>query len=58
MPPGSHRREADEDMGLQGTIRGTLHRTTVPDRKAPWPLDKVNPVPHSGGVVAELKFKA
>ncbi len=29
-------------MGLQGTIRGKPHRTTVPDKKAPCPLDKVN----------------
>ncbi|ETX13165.1 transposase ISPsy21 [Roseivivax halodurans JCM 10272] len=30
------------DMGLQGIIRGKPHRTTVPDKKAPCPLDKVN----------------
>ncbi|MBY6159222.1 IS3 family transposase [Pseudooceanicola nitratireducens] len=29
-------------MGLQGIIRGKPHRTTVPDKKAPCPLDKVN----------------
>jgi putative transposase len=29
-------------MGLQGVIRGKPHRTTVPDRSAPRPLDKVN----------------
>jgi transposase InsO family protein len=29
-------------MGIQGIIRGKPHRTTVPDRKAPCPLDKVN----------------
>ncbi len=31
-----------KDMGLQGIIRGKPHRTTVPDTKAPCPLDKVN----------------
>ena len=31
-----------KDMGLQGAIRGKPHRTTVPDRNAPCPLDKVN----------------
>ena len=29
-------------MGIQGIIRGKPHRTTVPDRSAPRPLDKVN----------------
>ena len=29
-------------MGLQGIIRGKPHRTTIPDRSAPRPLDKVN----------------
>jgi transposase InsO family protein len=29
-------------MGLQGIIRGKPHRTTIPDKKAPCPLDKVN----------------
>ncbi|CQR87399.1 Integrase, catalytic region [Paracoccus aminovorans] len=29
-------------MGIQGIIRGKPHRTTVPDKKAPYPLDKVN----------------
>lgn len=29
-------------MGLQGIIRGKPHKTTVPDKKAPCPLDKVN----------------
>lgn len=29
-------------MGIQGIIRGKPHRTTIPDRKAPCPLDKVN----------------
>ena len=31
-----------KDMGLQGAIRGKPHRTTIPDRKAPCPLDRVN----------------
>ena len=31
-----------KDMGLQGIIRGKPHRTTVPDKKAPCPLDRVN----------------
>ncbi len=31
-----------KDMGIQGIIRGKPHRTTVPDKKAPRPLDKVN----------------
>ena len=31
-----------KSMGIQGIIRGRPHRTTVPDRKAPCPLDKVN----------------
>ncbi|GGO38499.1 hypothetical protein GCM10010991_35920 [Gemmobacter aquaticus] len=30
------------DLGIQGIIRGKPHRTTVPDKKAPCPLDKVN----------------
>ncbi|MCL4069407.1 IS3 family transposase [Pseudomonas sp. GX19020] len=29
-------------MGIQGIIRGKPHRTTIPDKKAPYPLDKVN----------------
>ena len=29
-------------MGIQGIIRGKPHKTTVPDKKAPCPLDKVN----------------
>jgi len=29
-------------MGIQGIIRGKPHRTTIPDNKAPCPLDKVN----------------
>ena len=31
-----------KDMGLQGIIRGRPHRTTVPDKKVPCPLDKVS----------------
>lgn len=31
-----------KDMGLQGIIRGNLHKTTIPDKSAPCPLDKVN----------------
>jgi transposase InsO family protein len=31
-----------KSMGIQGIIRGKPHRTTVPDKKAPCPLDKVN----------------
>ena len=31
-----------KDMGLQGAIRGKPHRTTIPDKKAPCPLDRVN----------------
>lgn len=29
-------------MGLRGIIRGKPHRTTIPDKSAPCPLDKVN----------------
>lgn len=29
-------------MGIQGIIRGKPHRTTIPDKKAPCPVDKVN----------------
>ncbi len=29
-------------MGIQGIIRGKPHRTTIPDKKQPCPLDKVN----------------
>ena len=29
-------------MGIQGIVRGKPHRTTIPDKKAPCPLDKVN----------------
>jgi transposase InsO family protein len=31
-----------QGIGMQGIIRGTPHRTTIPDTKAPCPLDKVN----------------
>ena len=31
-----------KDMGIQGIIRGKPRRTTIPDKKAPCPLDKVN----------------
>lgn len=30
------------DMGLEGVIRGKKHRTTIPDKSQPCPLDKVN----------------
>ncbi|MBY8977973.1 IS3 family transposase [Rhodobacteraceae bacterium NNCM2] len=30
------------DMGLQGIIRGKPHRTTIPNKNIPFPLDKVN----------------
>ena len=36
--PGCHRR----DLNPQGVIRGKPHQTTIPDNKAPCPLDKVN----------------
>ena len=29
-------------MGIQGIIRGKPHKTTIPDKKAPCPQDKVN----------------
>ncbi|SFA62735.1 HTH-like domain-containing protein [Paracoccus halophilus] len=29
-------------MGIQGIIRGKPHKTTIPDKKQPCPLDKVN----------------
>jgi putative transposase len=40
-----------KSMGIQGIIRGKPHRTTIPDKKALCPLDKVNrqfrvPVPN------------
>lgn len=31
-----------KDMDIQGIIRVKPHRTTIPDKKAPCPLDKVN----------------
>ncbi|MBJ7414382.1 MAG: IS3 family transposase [Niveispirillum sp.] len=31
-----------KDMGIQGIIRGKPHKTTIPDKKLPCPLDKVN----------------
>jgi putative transposase len=31
-----------KEMGIQGVIRGKPHRTTIPDKKAACPLDKVN----------------
>ena len=31
-----------KSMGLKGVIRGKPHRTTIPDRAAPCPLDRVN----------------
>jgi transposase InsO family protein len=31
-----------KSMGIRGIIRGKPHKTTVPDKKAPCPLDKVN----------------
>ena len=31
-----------KSMGFRGIIRGKPHKTTVPDKKAPCPLDKVN----------------
>jgi transposase InsO family protein len=31
-----------KDIGIQGIIRGKPHRTTIPDKKQPCPLDKVN----------------
>jgi len=31
-----------KSMGIQGIIRGKPHRTTIPDKKAPCPLDRVN----------------
>jgi hypothetical protein len=30
-----------KSMGIQGVIRGKPHRTTIPNNKAPCPLDKV-----------------
>ncbi len=31
-----------KSMGIQGIIRGKPHKTTIPDKKLPCPLDKVN----------------
>jgi transposase InsO family protein len=31
-----------KDMDIQGIIRSKPHRTTIPDKKQPCPLDKVN----------------
>lgn len=31
-----------KSMGIQGVIRGKPHRTTIPDKKSPCPLNKVN----------------
>ena len=31
-----------KDMGLEGVIRGKKHKTTIPDKSQPCPLDKVN----------------
>ncbi|WP_222594449.1 IS3 family transposase, partial [Paracoccus denitrificans] len=31
-----------KDMGIQGIVRGKPHKTTIPDKKQPCPLDKVN----------------
>ena len=31
-----------KDMGLQGIIQGKPHKTTIPDKKASCPLDRVN----------------
>jgi transposase InsO family protein len=31
-----------KDMGIQGIIRGKPQKTTIPDKRAPCPLDKVN----------------
>lgn len=42
MPGGQAHEGHMKDMGLQGIIRGRPHRTTIPDKKAPCPLDKVN----------------
>lgn len=55
MSPGSHGGEADEEHGhsrpspsgsnqwrRNGSGRGKPHKTTIPDKKRPCPLDKVN----------------
>ena len=31
-----------KSMGIRGIVRGKPHKTTVSDKKAPYPLDKVN----------------
>ena len=31
-----------KDKGIQGIIRGKPHRTTIPDKKQPFPMDEVN----------------
>lgn len=31
-----------KDLGLEGVIRGKKHRTTIPDKSQPCPLDRVN----------------
>ena len=31
-----------KEMGLEGVIRGKKIRTTIPDKSAPCPLDRVN----------------
>jgi putative transposase len=31
-----------KDIGIQGIFRGKPHRTTIPDKKRPCPLDKMN----------------
>ena len=31
-----------KSMGIQGIIRGKPHKTTIPDKKQPCPLDRVN----------------
>lgn len=31
-----------KDIGIEGVIRGKKHRTTIPDKSQPCPLDKVN----------------
>ena len=31
-----------KDIGIEGIIRGRKHKTTIPDKSQPCPLDKVN----------------
>ena len=50
-----------KSMGIQGVIRGKPHRTTIPDKKAPCPLDKgirrLRPIEICGfGPAAERRF--